>query len=436
MVQQSKEREGNTMAKVRATNIEMLNALRAEMSLTYQDRIPTATQENLESIYTDLTNFQPLRNELISALVKQIGLITIDSMFFNNPLTGLKKDPMRFGSTHEEIMVNMIKGTPFDNRAGIEKAFAIYESSIMASYHKVNFEMQYPVTVTYQNYRSAFTSEYGIRDLISAKVQQAFSSANYDEYLAMKEIIEIGVRQGMLHATKVVEPSDSATSDEFLATVKELVGTIRFPNPLYNLAGATSFSMPNTLVFITTPKINAKLGVHSLAYMFNRDEANIDVQTIIVDKFEDPTILGVLCDIRFFNVREQFREFTDNYNGASLNWNYFYTVVEMISASPFYPCTVLTTKDVSVTGITVTGSTNYVPASEIKLDVKVEGVGGAYVPQEVDLTLTGNTDSTTALVSGTSVLIVGKNEKGTLSITGTSRVTPSITKTVTIAPTA
>ena len=422
--------------KTAPTNANLLNALRSTMSLTYQDRIPEAVQNNINDVYQSIMKFQPGRNELVSALVKQIGLITIDSLFFNNPLTRLKKDPMRFGNTHEEIFVNMIKGTQFDNRAGIEKAFAIYESNIMAAYHRVNFDMQYPVTVSYRNLQDAFTSEYGIRDLITAKVQQCFSSANYDEYLAMKQLAESGYTKGYLYPVKVPAITDETTSKTFLASVKEYVGNIAFPNPLYNLAGATSFSSPNTLVFITTPKVNAQLGVQALAYMFNDDRAALNVETIIIDKFTNPNIQGILCDIRFFNVREQFREFTDNYNGASLNWNYFYTVVEMISASPFYPCVVFTTEDVSVTTITGTDIANYVKGSEYTLQYEVAGAADKYVPTEVDFELDGNTDDKTLIVPGTKTLIIGANETGTMSITVTSRYDTSVTGTIAVTPTA
>lgn len=422
--------------KTAPTNANILNALRSTMSLTYQDRIPEAVQNNINDVYQSIMKFQPGRDELVSALVKQIGLITIDSLFFNNPLTRLKKDPMRFGNTHEEIFVNMIKGTQFDNRAGIEKAFAIYESNIMAAYHRVNFDMQYPVTVSYRNLQDAFTSEYGIRDLITAKVQQCFSSANYDEYLAMKQLAESGYTKGYLYPVKVPAITDETTSKTFLASVKEYVGNIAFPNPLYNLAGATSFSSPNTLVFITTPKVNAQLGVQALAYMFNDDRAALNVETIIIDKFTNPNIQGILCDIRFFNVREQFREFTDNYNGASLNWNYFYTVVEMISASPFYPCVVFTTEDISVKTITGTDIANYVKGSEYTLQYEVTGVADKYVPTEVDFKLDGNTDDKTLIVPGTKTLIIGANETGTMSITVTSRYDTSVTGTIAVTPTS
>lgn len=422
--------------KAQPTNINILNALREQMSLTYQDRIPVAVQENLQSVYDTIMNYTPARNDLVSALVKQIGLITIDSMMFVNPLNRLKKDPMRFGNTHEEIFLSMIKGTQFDNKAGIEKAFAIYQSNIMAAYHRVNFEMQYPVTVSYRNLQDAFTSEYGIRDLITAKVQQCFSSANYDEYLAMRGLVETGYNKGYLYPVTVPEVTDEASSKTFLAMAKEYVGAMAFPNPMYNFAGATSFSAPNTLVFITTPRTNAQLGVQALAYMFNDDRAALNVETIIVDKFENPDIQAVLCDIRFFNVREQFREFTDNYNGASLNWNYFYTLVEMISASPFYPCVVFTSKGTSVTGVTGTNITDYVAGSEYTLSYKVTGAEGNYVPQEVDYTLTGNTDNDTMIVPGTNTLIIGKNETGTITITVASRYNPSIKGIITVSPTA
>lgn len=420
-------------AKVAPTNANMLNALRSTMSLTYQDRIPVAIQDNIDNVYNTIMNYQPLRNELVSALVKQIGLITIDSMFFNNPLVRLKKDPMRFGNTHEEIFVNMIKGTQFDNRAGIEKAFAIYESNIMACYHRVNFDMQYPVTVSYRNLQDAFTSEYGIRDLITAKVQQCFSSANYDEYLTMKQIAESGYDKGFLYPVTVPAITNEDSSKTFLAAVKEYVGNMAFPNPLYNYAGATSFSTPNTLVFITTPKVNAQLGVQALAYMFNDEQASINVETIIVDKFANPDIQAILCDIRFFNVREQFREFTDNYNGASLNWNYFYTLVEMISASPFYPAVVFTTQASDVTGITGTNITGYAPNTEYTLEYTITGTSGNYVPQEVDFELSGNTDDTTLIVPGTKTLIIGAKETGTMTITVRSRYNPEVTGTITVA---
>lgn len=95
--------------KVAATNVAILNAVRSMQSLEYRDRIPEATAENISSIYENLLNIVPLRNAFANALVEQIMEQRIETVFFENPLGVLKRDPMRYGGTEEEIFINMAK---------------------------------------------------------------------------------------------------------------------------------------------------------------------------------------------------------------------------------------------------------------------------------------------------------------------------------------
>lgn len=95
--------------KVAATNVAILNAVRSMQSLEYRDRIPEATAENISSIYESLLNIVPLRNAFANALVEQIMEQRIETVFFENPLGVLKRDPMRYGGTEEEIFINMAK---------------------------------------------------------------------------------------------------------------------------------------------------------------------------------------------------------------------------------------------------------------------------------------------------------------------------------------
>ena len=176
--------------KVPATNVAILNAVRSMQSLEYQNRIPEATAENISSIYESLLNIVPLRNAFANALVEQIMEQRIETVFFENPLGVLKRDPMRYGGTEEEIFINMAKGKQFNQFATVAELYAYYQSSIMAAYHKITPAIQYAVTVTFDNLRTAFRSEYGVRDLINAKVQSLFAAANWDEYLCMKRLIE------------------------------------------------------------------------------------------------------------------------------------------------------------------------------------------------------------------------------------------------------
>lgn len=419
--------------KVQATNANILNAVRNTLSYEVQNHLPEVTSDNLQQVYNDILNIQPLRNEIVPALVQRIGLQTIESVAWRNPLARYKKDPMRYGATEEETYVNMCKGKVYDSRESYEAAFQQYQSYIMSVFHKVNLKLQYPVTITFDNLRSAFTSEYGIRDMMSAKMESAITGANWDEYLAMKGLIDTGYDAEMLPAVTVDAVTDEATAKALLTEIKAAVGEFQFPNPANNILGATSSSKPISLVWITTPRVNAQISVEALAYAFNMDRADVEVSTVIVDSFGNNAIQGVLCDVRFFNCRDQFREMSDQRLANILSWNYFYTMVEMISPSPFFPIRVFTTDTVADTGVTVTvtGAT-YTPGTTVEVAYTVTGGTGTYHPKLVTLEVTaGATSRDTFIIPGTNLLQVGADETGSLTVTGTFRPDETITGTAT-----
>lgn len=413
----------------KATNVNILNAMRSEYEL--ENRIPEATLDNLQQIFTTMMSYSQGRNTIIPSLLERIGLQTVDTTAWRNPLAMYKKDPMRYGMTHEETFVNMCKGKLYDPRESYEYAFQQYQSYIMSVFHKVNLQMQYPVTITYDNLRSAFLSEYGIRDMMAAKMESAVTGANWDEYNAMKGMIDAGYEQQILPAVTVPAVADESTAKTLLTEIKAAVNEFKFPNPANNIAGATSASEPYNLIWITTPRVDANISVEALAYAFNMDKAQVDVRTVIVDKFDNAAIQGVLMDIRFFNVRDQFREMSDQRLANILSWNYFYTMVEMISASPFYPIRVFTTDTVATTSlsITATGGT-YTQGEVITIAATVTGGTGTYHQSLLNWSVEGATSRDTYILPGTNQLYVGADETGTLKVTITYRPDESVTKTI------
>lgn len=417
------------MSVGKATNVNILNALRSEYEL--ENRIPEATLDNLSQIFTDMMSYTQGRNVIIPALLERVGLQTVDTTAWRNPLARYKKDPMRYGMTHEETFVNMCKGKLYDPRESYEYAFQQYQSYIMSVFHKVNLNMQYPVTITYDNLRSAFLTEYGIRDMMSAKMESAVTGANWDEYNAMKNMIDAGYGQQILPAVTVSAVEDEATAKALLTEIKAAVNEFRFPNPANNIAGATSASEPFNLIWVTTPRVDANISVEALAYAFNMDKAQVDVRTVIVDKFDNAAIQGVLMDIRFFNCRDQFREMSDQRLANILSWNYFYTMVEMISASPFYPIRVFTTETVATASLSITASGGtYTPGTVVDVPATVTGGTATYHQKLLSWSVSGQTSKDTYILPGTDQLYVGADETGTLAVTITYRPDESVTKTV------
>lgn len=412
--------------RAQANNINILNSIRELSSLAYQDRIPTATAENVNAIYKDIMNVEAIRNAFVNALVERIAIVAINDKIWTNPLRDVKDSAMPYGAMEQEIFVNFCKAHQFNPSAGYEEAFAFYEANVMAAYHKLVPPMQYAVTISYDQLRSAFTNDFGIRDLIKAKVNALYNGANWDEFLITKQLIESGYSNGALYPVNVPEITDKETAESALIAMKATIGKMKFPKPMYNIAGATSFSEKADLILITTPDNLAYIDVKALAMAYNEGRADVDVRTIEVDEFSNENIVAFLCDRRWFRIRDNYRTMSNQGNGASLTWNYFYTVSEMFSVSPFMPAVVFTKETPGVTSITI-NTTEYTAGSQVKLDCTV--VGSGYIPKSVDWEITGGaTSKDTAIIPGSNILIVGADETGTIALKVTSRYLNSVSK--------
>lgn len=420
--------------KVQATNQNILNAVRSQLSYEVQNHLPEITSDSISQVYDDILKYNPLRNEVVPALVRLIGMLSVDTVAWRNPLARYKKNPMRYGETEEETYVNMCKGHVYDPRDSFEKAFQIYESYIMSVFHNINLKIQYPVTVTFDNLRNAFFSEYGIRDMISAKMESAVTGANWDEYLAMKMLIDAAYDKQILPAVTVPEVVDEESAKDMLVEVKTAIGEFSFPNPANNIAGSTASSRPENIIFITTPRTNANISVQALAYAYQLDRAQVEVNTVVVDNFSHSAIQAVAVDVRFFKVREQLREISDQRLANVLSWNYFYTLFEMVSASPFYPIRVFTTDVVATSDLSITANSGTYKSdldNEVEIAATVTSETGTYHQELLTYELTsGNTSRDTFIVPGTNILHIGAGETGTLVIKITYRADETITKQI------
>ena len=412
------------------TNENVITAARNSLALEVQARISDPTQEGLQAVFDQMTQYMPVRNALEPALVSQIGLQTVDSVAWRSPFGRVKKDPMYYGTTDEEIYVNFAKSQHFSPNNDWKDAFKTYQGYIMAMFHTINFSEQYPFTISWDNMRMAFQTKYGIRDIIRAKVESAISGYNWDEYNATVGLIGTGYDKQILPAVAVSAPTDQTTANNLLAAVKAKVGEFAFPLPQNNIAGSPASSQPTQLLWITTPQTDSALSVYSQAYAFQNDKIAIPVETVIVDEFTNDKIVGVLCDVRFFRIREQFKRFTHQEVANTLNWNHFYTVVEQISASPFYPICVFTTEQVA-TETTVTASDQtYTAGEEVKIVASLTGGSGTYHVGLIDYSIKSGAVDGTYIVPGTNILHVAEGQTGTVVVTATSRNHPTVTTSI------
>lgn len=422
-----------TIATLNATSADILNVIRANASTTYQERIPVATRENIREIGNAMMAYQATQNEFLSALVNRIGRVLITSKMYENPLREFKKGMLEFGEAVEEIFVNIAKAHQFDPAVAENEVFKREIPDVNAVFHKMNLQNFYKATISNDQLRQAFLSWNGITDLIAKIVDSMYTGAEYDEFLVMKNLIFDAGERGDLYAVNVgaVTPENAKS---VVSTIKGISNAIEFMSGKYNAMGVVTHTPKRDQIILLNAQFDAIIDVEVLASAFNLDKAEFMGQRVLVDDFGGlENVVAVLVDRDWFMVFDNFYNFTEQYNGEGLYWNYWYHVWKTFSTSPFANAIAFVTAEPTVTSVTVSPATATI-AKGSQGNFTAEVVTENLAPKGVTWTVSG-TSATTSTISADGVLSVAANEANTtLTVTATSTFdsTKAGTATVTV----
>lgn len=405
------------ISSFKASGIDVLNAIRANASSTYQERIPVATQENIRQIGNAMMTYEATQNEFLSALVNRIGRVIITSKSYTNPLRVFKKGILEYGETIEEIFVNIAKAKQFDPSVAEEEVFKREIPDVNAVFHKMNLQNFYKVTVSNEQLRQAFLSSQGINDLIGYIVDSLYTGAEFDEYITMKQLIVDAANNGEMYAVNIPAVSSDNTKT-IVSTIKSVSNQLEFMSSTYNSMGVLTHTRKNRQVLIIDAALDAAIDVDVLAYAFNMDKAEFMGRRVLVDNFGELTgVVAALVDEDWFMVYDNFIGFTENYNGQGLYWNYFYHVWKTFSTSPFSNAILFTTQDVAVTNVTVSPNNithNTGSSQTVQFTANVTATG--YAPKDV----VWSTTSATATITENGTLTIPTTTDATFTVRATS----------------
>lgn len=448
------------VSKLRLATAEILNTIRDNASANYRDYVPVADptdQQSVRNIGGIIMNYPALQNEYLNALMNRIGRVIITSKLFYNPWSGLKKGLLEFGETVEEIFVNIAKPFQFDPAVAESEVFKREIPDVRAAFHILNYQKFYKATISNDQLRQAFLSWQGITDLIAKIVDSMYTGANYDEFLTMKYMLARNILQGRMNVTEVA-PVTADNAKTIVSAIKGVSNVWEFPSTNYNLAGVTTQTDKRDQIILLNAKFDAVIDVEVLAVAFNMEKAEFMGNRILVDSFgaldtarlnllfkDDPNyvplsqeelsaldaIPAVMVDRDWFMIFDNFYNFTENYNGQGLYWNYFYHTWKTFSVSPFANNTVYVAGAPTVTSVTVTPDTATVLKGQ-SLHLTANVVTTNFAPISVVWTITGNKSQDTHIdIYGN--LFVAKDETGTtITVTATSTFDNTKTKTSTI----
>lgn len=350
-----------------------MNAIRNEASPEYRNAVPAAEANaaSIRKIGEIIMDFQPRKNEFLNALINRIASVLITSKVYHNHLSRVKMGLLEYGETIEEIFVNIAKPHQFNQEKAETELFKREIPDVKAAFHSMNYQTYYKQTVSNDMLRQAFLSWDGITDLIGRIVNGIYSGANYDEFLVTKYLIQRAYLDGNITVVEVPQITKDTVSD-VITTVKAVNSGLQFMGNKYNQQKVLTFTEPENQLVMIDAQANAVTDVNLLAGAFNLPYADLLEQRILVDSFqsndderlaeifkdvpgyapfteEEKTKLSwiqmITFDKSWFMIFDNFQEFTDNYNGQGLYWNYFYHVWKTFSYSPFSNCVAFAAPD-------------------------------------------------------------------------------------------
>lgn len=382
-----------------ASTIDILNTIRANASLEYQNSVPEVTKAtDIPKVGEVLYGYPALANQFINALVNRIALVRVNSATFNNAYAELKKGYLEFGETVEEVFVGIAKAREFSAEKAEARELKRTLPDVRSAFHTMNYRVQYPITIQDEDLRMAFLSINGVQDLIAKIVDAVYTAAEYDEFLLFKYLMIKAITSGKMYPIAFDGTNIKNAAKAFRGASNQLT----FMSTKYNASGVHTTTPREDQYIFMDSTFNADFDVDVLASAFNMDKATFigklklidDWTTFDSERFDvimagsdmiEPitqnelalmaNVKAVLIDREWFQIYDNANRMTEKYVASGMYWNYFYNVWKTVSSSPFSNAIVFVADSATITPansytVRVDGKTESDEATVLTLSVE------------------------------------------------------------------
>ena len=357
-----------------ASTLDILNVIRANASLEYQNTVPAVTQvSDIPKVGEVIYGTPAFANQFINALVNRIALVRVQSATFNNPYAILKKGYLEFGETVEDIFVQIAQVVDYSAEKAAARELKRTMPDVKSAFHAMNWRVMYPVTIQDEDLKLAFRSAEGVQDLIARIVDSVYTAAEYDEFLLFKYLIIKAVSSGKLYPVSIGDGTDLKDAAKAFRGVSN---KIQFMSKDYNEYGVKTNTPIGRQVIFMDADFNAEFDVDVLSAAFNMENADFMGRLFLIDDFtsfdnerfeliraasdgleavtDDELLLmadvkAITVDENWFQVYDNLNKMTENYVGSGLYWNYWYHQWKTISTSPFANAVVFALSTATIT---------------------------------------------------------------------------------------
>ena len=243
-----------------------------------------------------------------------------------------------------------------------------------------------------------------------------YTAANYDEFITMKYMLAKRILNGQMYPV-TIPTVNAANMKSIISVINGVSNQMTFLSSEYNLASVYKASKKEEQYILVDAQFAATMDVEVLAAAFNMGKAEFMGHVVMIDGFGkldtarlnelfygDETyeeisaanltalnaIPAVLVDEDWFMIFDNLMQFTEQYNGQGLYWNYFYHVWKTFSVSPFANNALFIPGTPTVTGVTVNPTTATI-AKGHSMQITANVATTNFAPKSVNWTSANNT---------------------------------------------
>ena len=410
---------------------DIINAIRNSSGDSFQRYVPLANAENVAQVGAGILLNQTMQNEFITSLVDRIGLVVLKSVSLENPLKRFKKGTMPLGRTIEEIFTDITKSHKYNAEEAETTVFKREIPNVKTLFHERNREEFYKQTIQDSSLQSAFVSWGTFESFLSQIINSIYNSAEVDEFLYMKLLIDNYYSKGLFKVVAVDAPVTETASRALVKKIRAFAGKATLPmgSRDYNALAVMNRVDMNDLHLIITADLQAEIDVEVLARAFNMNNTDFLGKVTVIDSFASPGLQAVLVDSEWFMVYDVLQKMETIRNPQGLYWNYLYHVWQVLSVSRFstaiafvsgeVPAVTQVIIDPTILSIKAGNSFTFTPYIRAT-DTETHVLTWSIVPE------TGTTIASGTAVSSAGVLTVAALQEGQFTVKATTTYTTGV----------
>lgn len=355
-------------------NSEVLEPMREDLEKRGISVPSKLDMEGLKRLADIVTEMPTTLNSFVETLTNKYVLPRVYSKNFTNPLKKLKRGYLENGEGLEMQFVLDAQVKNFTEHWGdgnTPEADLIrkIKPKVEVLYITTNYDKKSKITIMVKDMKKAFYTEGGLQRLINSITTSLQNGLEKMEFKMTKKLIgalisgkkldtvnneisEDDITSKKQDITEIEIPNYKTDQKELLEQIRATAGLMEFPSDKYNMAKVENWVNREDLVFITTPDVEAKIDVNTLAYVFNLDKSEIAYSIIHVDeipfsetKYSGKKILGVLMDKEFLQIWDTWNGGGSFFNPDGQYTNHFANREGIFAGCLYAPAVVFTTTE-------------------------------------------------------------------------------------------